>query len=58
MPGARRLSVPIVFVHPVEFLVTAADGSVLASELHGAELDDPARKDIGTVAYFDLSLDR
>ena len=55
---SRDGGVPIVFVHPVEFLVTAADGSVLASELHGAEVDDPAHSDAGTVATFDLSLDR
>ena len=54
---SRDGGVPIVFVHPVEFLVTAPDGSVLASEVHGAELDDPAHRDIGTVAYFDLPLD-
>ena len=55
---SRDGGVPIVFVHPVEFLVTAPDGSVLASKLHGAELDDPAQRDIGTVAYLDLSLPR
>ena len=54
----RAGDVPIVFVHPVEFLVTAPDGSLLASEQHGTELDDPERRDIGTVAYFDLSLEK
>jgi predicted amidohydrolase len=55
---SRDGGIPIVFVHPVKFLVTAPDGSVLTSRLHGAELDDPTQEDMGTVAYFDLPLDR
>jgi predicted amidohydrolase len=49
--------VPIVFVHPVEFLVTAADGSILTSELDGSSLDDYDGIDAGVVGYYDLPLD-
>ncbi len=55
---SRDGGVPVVCVRPVEFLATAADGSILASRLHGTELDDPASQDAGTVGYADLPLDR
>lgn len=54
---SREGKVPIVFVHPIEFLVTGPDGSVLANRLHGESLDDIGGSDAGIVHYFDLSLD-
>lgn len=57
MQRSREGGVPIVFVHPVEFLVTGRDGTVLTSELHGDALDDPDRRDAGAVGYFDLPID-
>ncbi len=55
---SRDGGIPIVFVHPVQFLTTDPNGSILASKLHGAELDDPTNQDAGTVGYADLLLDR
>lgn len=55
---SREGGIPIVFVHPIEFLVTGPDGSVLTTVLHGDKLDDPDSNDDGTVAYFDLPLCR
>ncbi len=54
---SRDGKVPIVFVHPIEFLVTGPDGSVLANELHGESLDDSGDSDAGVVCYCDLALD-
>lgn len=51
---SREGGVPIVFVHPAEFLVSASDGSILISETRGDVLDDPEGKDAGVVYYFDL----
>jgi predicted amidohydrolase len=48
--------VPIVFVHPIEFLVTGPDGSILVTELHGSRLDDEDRSDPGVVRYYDVQL--
>lgn len=53
---SREGGVPIVFVHPIEFLVTGASGSNLTTAVHGNTLDDPDGDDDGTVEYFDLSL--
>jgi hypothetical protein len=55
--------VPIVFVHPAEFLVTASDGSVLARSVLGDCLltlreEVGTAKDLYRVYYFDLSLKR
>jgi predicted amidohydrolase len=49
--------VPIVFVHPIEFLVTGPDGSILAKYLDGQSLDDVSGVDAGVVRYYDLPLD-
>ena len=54
---SREGNVPIVFVHPLEFLVTAADGSILTSEVDGSSLDDYFGMDDGVVRYYDLPLD-
>jgi predicted amidohydrolase len=54
---SREGNVPIVFVHPIEFLVTAADGSILTSEIDGSSLDDYFGMDEGVVRYYDLPLD-
>ncbi len=48
--------VPIVFVHPIEFLVTDRFGNVLSSAQHGSTLDDPNGLDPGAVRYFDLPM--
>lgn len=42
---SRETGLPIVFVHPVEFLVTGADGSILDCTLVGGHL--PARERAG-----------
>ena len=56
---SRETHLPIIFVHPAEFLVTGPDGSVLGQTLLGnsllidtAEADTP--KDQNEVFYFDL----
>jgi len=54
---SREGNVPIIFVHPLEFLVTAADGSILTSEVDGSSLDDYFGMDDGVVRYYDLPLD-
>ena len=60
---SRENGVPIVFVHPAEFLVTASDGSVLARSVLGDCLLT-SREEVGTakdlyrVYYFDLPLKR
>lgn len=54
---SREGKVPIVIVHPLEFLVTAADGSILTSEIEGSFLDDRFGTDEGVVRYYDLPLD-
>lgn len=58
---SQENGVPIVFVHPCEFLVTGSDGTVLARTLLGdtllvapAEID--TEKDSRKVCYFDLPL--
>lgn len=53
---SRDGDVPIVFIHPVEFLVTGPDGSVWSSQIHGDEVDDPERADPGTVGYIDIPI--
>jgi predicted amidohydrolase len=50
--------VPIVFVHPIEFLVTGPDGSILARYLNGESLDDVGAVDAGVVHYYDLPVGR
>jgi len=58
---SRENKVPIVFVHPVEFLVTGPDGSILDRRFVGkemwldpAELDGP--KDAKLIAVYDVPL--
>jgi predicted amidohydrolase len=58
---ARENGVPIVFVHPVEFLVTGSDGTILARAMLGDQLAiEPGQrdgaKDSRAVFYFDLEL--
>jgi predicted amidohydrolase len=53
--------VPIVFVHPAEFLVTAADGKIETAELFGDRLlippeDAGSEVDSQAVRYFELPL--
>jgi predicted amidohydrolase len=60
---SRENRVPIIFVHPAEFLVTGPDGSILARTILGDRLLIPAgeaggEKDEKRVFYFDLSLER
>jgi predicted amidohydrolase len=60
---SRENRVPIVFVHPCEFLVTGADGAILARALLGDELaiaqsDVGSAKDQNQIFYFDLPLRR
>ncbi|MEX2169034.1 MAG: carbon-nitrogen hydrolase family protein [Pirellulales bacterium] len=57
---SRENSLPIVFVHPAEFLVTNSDGTIAARTLLGDRLEI-ASKDIGTATdssqtiFFELS---
>ncbi len=53
---SRESGLPIVFTHPLEFLVTGADGSVLAREIAGGPVDDVSGSDDGSVGYYDLGL--
>jgi predicted amidohydrolase len=49
--------VPIVFVHPVEFLVTDRDGRVLTRSVLGDELDaQPSDGLAGEIRYYDLAV--
>jgi predicted amidohydrolase len=58
---SRENNVPIVFVHPAEFLVTAPGGTIVTAELFGdVLLIDPAARqtvvDSSAVRYFDVPL--
>lgn len=57
---SRESGLPILFVHPVEFLVTLPDGSIAARALRGERLfvdqQSPAADDEGRVYYFDFCL--
>jgi len=59
---SRENRVPIVFVHPLEFLVTGPDGSILARRFVAGDMSIPAQQ-IGTepdrhlVALYDLPLE-
>jgi predicted amidohydrolase len=54
---SKEGAVPIVFVHPIEFLVTGRDGEVLTSELFGDSLDlEDASAVPGVMRYYDLTL--
>jgi predicted amidohydrolase len=49
--------VPLVFVHPVEFLVTGRDGRILTRSLLGNELDArPGEGLAGEIRYYDLEV--
>jgi predicted amidohydrolase len=49
--------VPIVFVHPVEFLVTSRDGQILSRSILGDELDaQPGDGWAGEIRYYDLEV--
>lgn len=56
---SRENRVPIVFVHPIEFLVTAPDGSILDRRFAGSDMSlDPEQiggpRDVHLVAIYDL----
>lgn len=54
---AREGHVPIVFVHPVEFLVAGADGQVLARSVLDQEFDcQPDDSIVGEVRYYDVTV--
>lgn len=58
---SRENSVPIVFVHPAEFLVTGRDGSILAREIVGNRLliaagEEGGKRDLNKVFVFDVAL--
>lgn len=58
---SRENRVPIVFVHPCEFLVTGPDGAILDRRFVGQEMDVPAEaigseEDQHLVAVFDVPL--
>lgn len=60
---SRENKVPILFVHPAEFLVTGSDGAVLDRILLGDRLlivaeDAKTNKDQNRVFYFDLPVRR
>jgi predicted amidohydrolase len=60
---SRENHIPIVFVHPAEFLVTAADGSILQRRLLGEGLlvtpaEINGEKDRNQVFYHDLPVRR
>lgn len=58
---SRENQVPVIFVHPIEFLVTGPDGAILDRRLMGEQLDI-AEDAVGTdgdasaVALYDLEL--
>ncbi len=54
---SRESGLPIVYTHPVEFLVTGADGSVLAREIARGTLDDVSGSHAGSVEFYDLVLE-
>ncbi len=52
---SKEGGMPIVFVHPVEFLVTGPAGEILAQSLHGDALDEENKDSSGGVArVYDL----
>jgi len=52
---SREGQVPIVFVHPIEFLVTGPSGDILSRFLFGNELDENKKQTRnGVVQYYDL----
>jgi hypothetical protein len=58
---SKETGLPILFVHPAEFLATSADGSIDAAETIGdrllIEAEDVGREaDENRVVYFDLTL--
>ncbi len=58
---SRENEVPIVFVHPIEFLVTGPDGAILDRRFIGDKMDIPSDRvgnadDLSEVALFDLSV--
>ncbi|MBI2929914.1 MAG: carbon-nitrogen hydrolase family protein [Verrucomicrobia bacterium] len=58
---SRENQIPIVFVHPAEFLVTGPDGAKLANTLLGDQLliradEAGSEKDANRIFYFDLPL--
>jgi predicted amidohydrolase len=60
---SRETGLPIVFVHPAEFLVTGPDGSVFQQTVLGDVLlippaDTGSPKDANRVFYFDLRKDQ
>ncbi|MBI3851599.1 MAG: carbon-nitrogen hydrolase family protein [Verrucomicrobia bacterium] len=60
---SRENKIPIVFVHPAEFLVTGPDGNDLANTLVGNRLEISADqvgsdKDENRIFYFELPLQR
>ena len=60
---SRENQIPIVFVHPAEFLVTGPDGAILANTVLGDQLliqpyDARTAADSNRAFYFDLPLRR
>jgi metallo-beta-lactamase class B len=58
---SRENAIPIVFVHPAEFLVTRRDGSIAARTIQGDRLliepgQQGSEHDRGRVFYFDMPL--
>lgn len=58
---SRENRVPIVFVHPIDFLVTGPDGAILERRFVGREMDVSGRRigseqDVCEVAIFDVPL--
>ncbi|MCP4583560.1 MAG: carbon-nitrogen hydrolase family protein [candidate division Zixibacteria bacterium] len=54
---SKEGNVPIVYVHPIEFLVTGANGQILKSTLDGNQMDWKGDKTVwGRVEYYDLHL--
>ena len=48
---------PIVFVHPVEFLVTGRDGHILTQSVLGDDLDAQSCDGLaGEIRYYDLKI--
>ena len=49
--------VPIIFVHPVEFLITGREGQVLTKSELGSELDAQSSDGLaGEIRYYDLKI--
>jgi predicted amidohydrolase len=54
---SKESKIPIVFVHPIEFLVTGSTGEILEQSLFGRTLDESVNESYGgVIRLFDLNI--